>query len=253
MKESAKHPVQTAEKTLRIIDELKSQKGGRVTDLADVLDMGASAVHNHLNTLREHGYVVKEGEEYRLGLKFLELGGFIRNQVELYKIAEPEIERLAEETGELVNLMTEERGMGVYLKRSKGKDAVDLDTYAGMRVHLHSTALGKAILANLPPDYVEDIVDFHGLPRVTERTITDKETLDKELEEVRSRGFAIDDGERLKGLRCVSAPIMRDETTVLGAISVSAPANRVDEHELEEDLPNHVQGSANVIELNIRY
>ena len=253
MKESAKHPVRTAEKTLRIIDELKAQEGGRVTDLAAVLDMGASAVHNHLNTLREHGYVVKEGEEYHLGLKFLELGGFIRNQVELYKIAEPEIERLAEQTGELVNLMTEERGMGVYLKRSKGKDAVDLDTYAGMRVHLHSTALGKAILANLPPEYVDEIVDFHGLPRVTERTITDKEELQDELEAVRSRGYAIDDGERLKGLRCVSAPIMRDESTVLGAISVSAPANRVDEQELEEDLPNQVQGSANVIELNIRY
>jgi len=253
MKERAKHPVRTAEKTLRIIDELKAQEGARVTDLAEVLDMGASAVHNHLNTLREHGYVVKEGEEYHLGLKFLELGGFIRNQVEVFKIAEPEIERLADETGELVNLMTEERGMGVYLKRSKGTDAVDLDTYAGMRVHLHSTALGKAILANLPREYVDEIVDFHGLPRITERTITDEAALNEELEQVRSRGYAIDDGERLKGLRCVSAPIMQDENTVLGAISVSAPANRLDEQQLEEELPNLVQGSANVIELNIRY
>lgn len=112
--------------------------------------MGPSAVHNHLSTLAEHGFVTKTGEEYHLSLKFFELGGFTRNQVDLFKIAEPEIERLAEETGELVNLMTEERGMGVYLKRSKGQDALDLDTYVGMRVHLHTTALGKSILAHLP-------------------------------------------------------------------------------------------------------
>lgn len=253
MNETAKHPVRTAEKTLEIIDLLKEREGGRVTELADSLDMGASAVHNHLSTLMEHGYVVKEGDEYQLGLKFLELGGFTRNQVQLYKIAEPEIERLAEETGELVNLMTEERGWGVYLKRSKGKDALDLDTYAGKRVHLHSTALGKSILAYMPPERVDQIVEHRGLPKVTEQTIDNREALQQELEKVRERGHAIDQGERLKGLRCVSAPIMRDDEKVLGSISVSAPANRVNSVQLQEELPTLIKGSANVIELNIRY
>lgn len=253
MNKTAKHPVRTAEKTLEIIDLLKEREGGRVTELADSLDMGASAVHNHLSTLMEHGYVVKEGDEYQLGLKFLELGGFTRNQVQLYKIAEPEIERLAEETGELVNLMTEERGWGVYLKRSKGKDALDLDTYAGKRVHLHSTALGKSILAYMPPERVDQIVEHRGLPKVTEQTIDNREALQQELEKVRERGHAIDQGERLKGLRCVSAPIMRDDEKVLGSISVSAPANRVNSVQLEEELPTLIKGSANVIELNIRY
>lgn len=253
MKETAKHPVRTAEKTLKIIDQLKEQEGGRVTDLAEELEMGASAVHNHLSTLVEQGYVVRDGEEYRLGLKFLELGGFTRIQVQLYDVAEPEIERLAEDTGELVNLMTEERGMGVYLKRTKGQDALDLDTYAGMRVHLHSTALGKSILAHMPPERVDDIVDYHGLPKLTEKTIGTREELEAELEEVRELGHAIDDGERLKGLRCVSAPVMRDENEVLGAISVSAPANRINDRQLQEELPKLIKGSANVIELNIRY
>lgn len=253
MKETAKHPVRTAEKTLKIIDELKEQEGGRVTDIAKHLDMGASAVHNHLSTLLEHGYVVKEGEEYRLGLKFLELGGFIRNQVQLYNVSEPEIERLAEETGELVNLMTEEGGMGVYLKRTKGQNAVDLDTYAGMRVHLHATALGKSILAQMPKERVDEIIEFHGLPKLTEKTIGTRDTLWEELEQIREQGHAVDDGERLKGLRCVSAPIMQDEKAVLGAISVSAPANRIDDQQLEEELPAKIKGTANVIELNVRY
>ena len=253
MNRSAKHPVRTTEKTLRIIEELKEAEGCRLTDLAERLDMGASAVHNHLSTLSEHGYVVKDGEEYRLGLKFLELGGFTRNQEELYKVAEPEIERLAEETGELVNLMTEDQGMGVYLKRSKGADAVDLDTYAGMRVHLQTTALGKAILAYTPEARVDEIVQYHGLPRITEQTITDRDELDEALGRVRERGYALDDGERLQGLRCVAAPIKDDENRAIGAISISAPANRVKNHQFEEQFPELIQGAANVIELNILY
>lgn len=253
MNETAKHPVRTTEKTLRVIEALKAMEGARLTDLAEQLEMGDSAVHNHLSTLEEHGYVLKDGDEYRLGLKFLELGGFTRNQIELYKVAEPEIERLAEETGELVNLMTEDQGMGVYLKRSKGADALDLDTYAGMRVHLQTTALGKAILAHLPPDRVNDIVEYHGLPAITERTITDHEELDEALQEVRQRGYALDDGERLQGTRCVAAPILDEENTALGAISISAPANRLKNDQFEEGYPELIQGAANVIELNLMY
>lgn len=253
MNPNAKHPVRTTEKTLRIIEALMERDETRLTDLADHLDMGASVVHNHLSTLEEHGYVVKDDDAYRLGLKFLELGGYTRNREELYKVAEPEIERLADETGELVNLMTEDRGMGVYLKRSKGADAVDLDTYAGMRVPLQTTALGKAILAYTPEDRVDEIVDYHGLPRITERTITDRDELDEALDGVRDRGYAVDDGERLQGLRCVAAPIRDDENVAIGAISISAPANRLKNHQFEEEFPELIRGAANVVELNIKY
>lgn len=253
MNREAKHPVRTTEKTLQVIEELKDNGGSQLSDLADQLDMGVSAVHNHLSTLREHGYVVREGDEYRLGLKLLELGGYTRNQIDLYKVAEPEIERLAEETGELVNLMTEDKGMGVYLKRSKGSDAVDLDTYAGMRVHLHTTALGKSILAYTPDERIEDVVEHHGLPQLTERTITDHDQLMEELDRVRELGYAQDDGERLQGLRCVSAPIRDDDNGAIGAISISAPANRVKNHQFEEEFPELLQGAANVVELNMKY
>jgi len=253
MNPNAKHPVRTTEKTLHIIEALKEQGDCRVTDLADDLDMGVSAVHNHLSTLQEYGYVVKGGDGYRLGLKFLELGGFIRNQEVVYKVAEPEIERLAEETGELVNLMREDQGMGVYLKRSKGKDAVDIDTYAGKRVQLHTTALGKAILAHTPDDRVDEIIDYHGLVQVTERTITDRDELYDVLEGVRERGYALDDGERLQGLRCVAAPITDGDNRAIGAISISAPASRVRKHQFEEEFPELIRSAANVVELNILY
>ena len=249
----AKHPVRTTEKTLALVDELMDRGPCGVTELAAELDMGKSAVHNHLSTLQSHGYAVQTGDEYRIGLKFLEVGGHTRKSMEFYQVAEPEVESLADETGELANLLVEEQGMGVYLMRSKGERAVDLDTYAGLRTPLHTTGLGKAILAYLPESRVERIVDRRGLEPATSRSIDDSEELFETLAEVRERGYAIDDGERLEGLRCIAAPVRASTGEVLGSISVSAPASRVSDDDLHGELAELVLSAANVIELNINY
>lgn len=249
----AKHPVRTTEKTLALVEELMERGPCGVTELASGLDMGKSAVHNHLTTLREHGYVLKTGDEYQLGLKFLEVGGHTRKSMEFYQVAESEIKSLAVETGELANILVEEQGMGVYLMRSKGDKAVDLDTYAGLRTHLHTTALGKAILANLPESRVEEIIERRGLERKTPRSIGTREELFDALDEVRERGYAIDDGERLEGLRCIAAPVKSSTGEVLGSISVSAPASRVSDDDLHGELAELVLSAANVVELNINY
>jgi DNA-binding IclR family transcriptional regulator len=249
----AKHPVQTTEKTFSLVDELKKRGECGVTELAGELEMGKSAVHNHLMTLREHGYVTKIGDEYRLSLKFLDVGGYIRRSMEFYQVAEPEVKSLADETGELANLLVEEHGWGVYLMRSKGERAVNLDTYAGCCTLLHTTALGKAILAHLPEQRVNEIIDRRGLERKTPNSIETREELFDRLGSIREQGYAIDDGERLEGLRCVAAPVKTSENEVLGAISVAAPASRVSDDDLATNLPDRVLSAANVIELNINY
>ncbi|RDI70010.1 HTH-type transcriptional regulator XacR [Halopelagius longus] len=249
----AKHPVKTTEKTLALINELAERGPCGVTELADSLDMGKSAVHSHLSTLRKHQYVLKDDDDYRLGLKFLELGGNIRKSMEFYQVAEPEVKSIAAKTGELANLLVEEQGMGVYLMRSKGDQAVDLDTYAGLRTHLHTTALGKAILAHLPESRVEEIIEQHGLERKTPRSIGTREELYDAIDDIRERGYAIDDGERLEGLRCVAAPVKTSSDKVLGAISVSAPASRVSDDHLHGEFSEQVLSAANVVELNINY
>jgi DNA-binding IclR family transcriptional regulator len=252
MNNTAKNPVETARKTLRIAEALKGSDGAGVTELAQRLEMSKSVVHNHLSTLREEGYVIKENETYRLSLKFLELGGYTRNQIGFYRNARREINQLAAETGELVNLLTESQGLGVYLYRAKGDQAVDLNTYTGFRTHLHQTALGKCILAAMDESRVEAILDEHGLPAATDDTITDRGTLYAQLDEVRAQGYAIGDGERLEGLRCVAAPV-EDTQSVLGAISVSAPAGRLPMEKARTTIRKAVQDTANVIELNVRY
>jgi len=248
-----KHPVRTTEKTLALVGALMDRGPCGVTELAGEVEMGKSAVHNHLTTLQKHGYVLQTGDEYRLGLKFLEIGGSTRKSMEFYQVAEPEVKSLADETGELANLLVEEQGMGVYLMRSKGEVAVDLDTYAGLRTHLHTTALGKAILAYLPESRVEEIIERRGVEQKTPHSIGSREELFEALEGVRDRGYAIDDGERLEGLRCIAAPIKDSSDGVLGSISVSAPASRVSDDDLHGRLPERVLSAANVIELNINY
>jgi DNA-binding IclR family transcriptional regulator len=245
--------VGATETTLRVLETLKGLDGAGVTEVADRLDLPKSTVHNHVSTLLKNEYVVKEGSTYRVGLQFLEFGEYIRNRMPIYEAARPEVEQLAEETGELANLLVEEHGKGVYLCRAKGGQAVRLDTYAGMRVHLHCTALGKAILAHLPEERVREIVDTHGLPARTETTITDEGALMAELEGIRERGFAYDEGERLAGLRCVAAPIRNLEGNALGAISVSGPTSRMKGDRFDEEIPEALTSAANVIELNLNY
>ncbi|SEW30702.1 transcriptional regulator, IclR family [Natrinema salifodinae] len=247
----AKHPVRTTEKSLDVVAALNRLGEARVTTLADELEMGKSTVHNHLSTLEEHGYVVKDDDAktYRLSLKFLDIGGQIRSEIDVYKVAEPKVEELAAASGELVHLVVEEDGMGVYLSRAKGERAVDLDTYVGCRHHMHSTAFGKAILAHLPRDRVDEIIDQHGLPEVTPKTITSRDELVEELERTRDRGFAVDDEERLEGLRCIAAPI-RFDSDVIGAISVSGPTARIDDTWESNEFVDRLCRAANVIELN---
>lgn len=244
--------VGATETSLRIIDALRTLDGAGVTDLAEHLELPKSTVHNHLQTLRRNEYVTKQGSEYAVGLRFLQLGEHARDRRPIATIAPPEIDKLAEETREMANLLVEEHGRGVFLYRAKGADAVHMDTHAGKRVPLHTTGFGKAILAHLPDERVERILDRHGLPAVTPSTITDRGRLLEELETVRERGYAYDDEERLEGLRCVAAPVIVDDD-VLGAVSVSGPRSRIRGDWYREELPSLVMSTANVIEINSTY
>lgn len=249
----AKNPVKSTRTTFEIIETLKEIDGGGVTEVADHLGVPKSTVHNYLTTLEEAEYVLKEGNEYRVGIRFLELGAYARNEMQLYEIAKEEVEKLAAETGELGNLLIEEHGRGSYLHRARGDQAVKVEEHIGTRVYLHSTALGKSILAFMSEERRQAIIDRHGLPPSTENTTTDPEELAEELEVIRERGYSTDDEERIKGLRCVAAPVLSNDGRVLGAVSVSAPTNRMQGDTFEEEIPAKVQEAVNVIELNVTY
>ena len=253
MAEQAKYAVKSVETAFKILDALKQLNGAGISELADYLNIPKSTVHNYLSTLVQEEYVVKNGSSYHVGIQFLEYGAYARMQFDIYTIAKPEVDDLAESTGELANLMVEEHGRGSYLHRARGKKAVQVEAHVGTRVPLHGTALGKAIMAYLPNERVNEIVELHGLTASTPNTITDRETLNDELTQIREDGVAFDDEERLVGLRCVAAPILSTNDRVLGAISVAGPSNRIRNDRFTEELPKQVLETVNVIELNVTY
>jgi DNA-binding IclR family transcriptional regulator len=245
-------PVKTVRTAFEILEALKALDGATTTELASHLDLPKSSVYNHLQTLEYEGYIVKNGQTYELGLRFLDLGAYARQQETLYDVARPELETVATETDELVNLLVEENGRGVFILREKGPNAVNIDSYTGQCVHLHTTALGKTILAYLSDDDRAAIIDRHGLPEKTTNTITDPDQLADELEEIRSAGVAYDLEERIRGLRCVAVPILRGDR-ISGAISVSGPNSRMDDQRIQNEILPQLQHAANIIELNQTY
>lgn len=244
--------VNAVETACRILEALRERNsdGGGVSELAADLSISKATVHSHLATLRDNEFVVKRGDRYHVGLKFVDYGEHAKGTVDIYDIATSEVDRIAEKTGEVAQFMIEEHGRGVYLHKARGDKAIQTASYTGNRKALHCTALGKAILSELPRNRVEAIINRYGLPAVTDRTITDREELFAELERVREENVAFDDEEVLQGLRCVAAPIRHPKGNFQAAISISGPTSRLKGARFREEIPEIVQGAANVIEVN---
>lgn len=254
MKDSGeKRSLKTIERMISIVNTLQERGGCGVTDVSNELDMSPATVHNYLSTLEQNRFVVKEDSEYRLGLRFLNIGGYVRDQYDILPLAEPKVKQIAEETDERAQLLVEEHGRAVVLCKETSPNAVVADTVVGKTSYLHASAAGKAILSKIPDDRVDAIIDRWGLPEQTENTIVNREELFKELSEIRKQGYAYNNEESIKGLRAVGVPVVAPDKGVLGGISVSGPANRMKGDWYRKEIPNLLLGEANEIELKSAY
>ena len=238
----------------RVLDVVREHDEIGASDLAADLEISKSTAYIHLRTLEENGFLVQQGDEYRLAFKFTVLGEYVRNRSPLYRYGKPEVDELAAETSQYTHIVTEENGFGINLYQVKGDTSIEGEYQRDKpqrRDYLHYTASGKAILAYLPRERVQEILDERGLPARTERTITDTESLFAELERVRERGYAYNDAEEIEGFRAVGAPVRGTDGEVLGSLSVSGPTSVMQGDRFKEELPQRVTQSANVIEVNI--
>lgn len=244
--------VKSVERTFDIIHKLR--EGGPMThsEIAEALEMSSSTAHLHLTTLMQTGYAVHGHSGYALSLRFLRDGYVVRNRNRLYQTAVEEIDKLAQTTGEVANLGIEENGQRVLLYQSEGDEAVYDNALTGEYTNMHWTALGKAILAQLPESRVDEIVDLHGLPEGTEQTISTREELRESLAQIRDQGYALEDEERREGIRSLAVPILVNEE-VVGSISVSGPVNRLTDDRIESDLVVQIQDTVNIIQVKHIY
>lgn len=249
----ARLPVQSLQTTFRIVEALVEHNGATVAELAGEIDRPKSTIYDHVRTLHRLSYLVKTDETYRLSGEFLRLGTRTRQGLPVVQAATDELERLATATGEYASLALEEHGKAVLVATESGARAVSVDIYDGMRMHLHTAAPGKAILAHLAAERVEEVLDRHGLVQRTDNTIVDRQVLREEREWIRSHGYALDDEERLDGMRSVATPILDRSDRVRGSLCVYGPTSRIDDECFREDYPAHLQRASNVVEVRLNY
>jgi DNA-binding IclR family transcriptional regulator len=201
-------------------------------DVSVETQLNKNTVFRILYTLAEHGYITKENQSYRLGQKLADLGNSRLHRRDLLTVAGPYLDELRDRFGETVNLGVLDGGSIRYVDVRESRERFRLAERIGGSDPLHSTALGKAQLAFIPPDEVRGLMKEWGMERYTEHTITTISALKAELERVRATGYAVDREESMLGAFCVAAPILDSNQAPIAAISIAGPNTRFSEDNL---------------------
>lgn len=245
--------VKTTETSFEIVDVLLEDGPATREEIERRLGMTTSTVHRHLATLREHGYVVEEDATYRLGFKFLTIGGYLRRQVQAYPMIKRKVDDLAEQTDERAQFIVREERERVYLYTEIGDNPVQTGAYPGRRGPIYASAAGKSIVATLPEARRERLLESFEFEEAGPNTITDVDALRENLAEIRERGYAFNREESTAGVHAIGAPVTGKDGGIVGAISISGPATRLKSRRLEEELPDLVLAATNELELHIAH
>jgi DNA-binding IclR family transcriptional regulator len=219
----------TVSKALEILDLFADGRDElSLTQIAEATQLPKSSIFRYLATLEKFHYVERDekSERYRLGLKLLQLGALVASRLDLRNLAFPIMWQLRKTFGETINLAVPHVDKVVYIDVLESQDVIRMASPMGAEEYMYATALGKAILAQLPTASVEDRLTLPLKP-LTEYTITDMCKLLAELEQIREKGYAIDDREGNLQVRCIAAAIRDYRGQVVAAISVSGPENRL--------------------------
>jgi len=239
-------------RAFRILELFHGGKSLSVTEISRALDLPKSSTHDILATLEAAKVVERDGASARfeLGIKLIELGNRARHEYPLNRVAAPFLKALNRAFDETVYLTVLDGEEVFYADCHEPTRMLRAVSSIGDRAPLYCTAVGKAILAFLPPEDIRRIVDSTPMERFTANTITRRETLLEELGRVAARGYSVDDMEHEDGVRCVGAPLRNAEGRVFAAISISGPAQRVTPAR-EAEIAEHVMATARSISASL--
>jgi IclR family transcriptional regulator, KDG regulon repressor len=220
----------TVTKLCRVMEQFQERQSFGITDLARRTDLLPSDVHRILTSLRAYGYIEQDAEtkKYRLGFSILRLGLTVFRRNQLHEKSHPVLVRLSQKIGAATHLaLLDERELKVFLvDQVEGPNDPVFDDHLGGLERLHSTALGKSIIANLSRNVALPALEKSGLTRCTRHTITDMSILEQQLEGIRRLGYAVDREECVTGMCCVASPLRDQAGNVVGAISTSMPSSQ---------------------------
>lgn len=212
-----------SEKTLRVLDAALREP--RFTDIVETAGLAKATVHRLLQILVEQEYIAGDAEDgYRAGPNLLSLAGRAFASVDISQIAGPVIDRLVAEVDCTIHVGVASDHEMVYVIRKDASKPYRMRSRVGLGIPMHSTGMGKVVLAYWSDEKLADLIDTVGLPVRTENTITDPDELKAELANIRARGYGFDFSENEPGTVCVSAPIRDHTGAVTHGLSVSSIA-----------------------------
>jgi len=228
------------QKALRILVYMGEQAPeAGVTELASDLGLTKATVHRLLNAMERFNLIERsaESERYRLGLRLYQLGSRAVESRTLRTEAHRLLVEMSRRSRETVSLATPAPGGVMCLDRLESPHTIiTVCTPIGSMFPAHCTAAGKAILAYLPNEEIQEIVRRNGLRQYTPFTITRMANLKENLRLIRQRGYAVDHQELERGLSGVAAPVLSAHKRVIGAVGIAGPTLRFRGKELAEKV-----------------
>lgn len=238
---AASGSVQSVARVLDILEILASAPGGLLlSELAAASQLHISTAHRLVNVLVDRGYAMKDRTtgKYRLTLRTFELGSRVSGMWDLLSAARPMLSELAAESEETVHLVERDGNSVVYLYKAEPyRQLVRMGSHMGLRNPMYCTGVGKSILALMAPEEVDALWEQEPITAFSPNTITELAQMHRELALTRQRGYALDNEEHEPGVKCMAAAIRNWQGKPVAAVSISAPAARMDDAMIEKLLP----------------
>lgn len=229
-----RYPIESVDNALRLLLMFTQSRSVRIADASRELGIARSTAHRLMQMLQYHEFVRQDtgSSAYLAGPTLVELGLAVVRDLDVRSLARPVLEELAAHLRETVHLVELDGSSVLFLDSVEAPRAVRVGRRTGVVLPAHATSAGKALLATLPDARLRDLYPSATLPRLTEATTTSRRALLVELEEIRERGFATNVGESEPDIGAVGVAICDTHGTPRGALSVSLPLSRFDEHDV---------------------
>ncbi|MEM7507086.1 MAG: HTH-type transcriptional regulator BhcR [Pseudomonadota bacterium] len=242
--------VQALDRAVLILQCLAARGRATLSELAEAVEMPPSTAHRLLLTLQAHRMVAFQDatQDWLIGVEAFRIGSAFAQRSDLVDIAREAMHALVDATGETANLAIADAGEVVFMSQVDTSNPIRAFFRTGTRAAMHSSGIGKALLAEMAPDAVAEIAGRRGLTEFTAKTLTSLATLKADLVTIRDRGWSLDDEERHLGMRCIAAPVFNAHGEAVAGLSISGPAMRVNDAALPELARAVCRAAADVTE-----
>jgi len=226
---TGQNTIKSLDRAFDVLERLSELSGVTLSELANDLKQSPATVYRVLITLEGRGVVEFDpsAQLWHVGAGAFLIGSRFLRRTSLVERARPILRDLMESTGETANLGIEKDGMVLFLSQVETHSSIRAFFPPGTMSPMHSSGIGKALLAQLPVDRLDKIIAAQPLDRFTERTLTSRRKLDSDLADTLRRGYSIDNEERNTGMKCVAAAVHDVHGEPVAGLSVSGPSSRM--------------------------